>query len=44
MLDIYLSNQSHSSSKNLTRTFSQMNTMIDITLPIPRNINAGNKN
>ena len=27
----------------LTYTFSQMNTMIDITIPIPRNINAGIK-
>ena len=27
-----------------TPTFSQINDMIDIALPIPRNINAGNKN
>ena len=31
--------------KNILRnTFSQINAMIDIALPIPRNINAGNKN
>ena len=28
---------------NLRKNFSQMNTIIDITLPDPRNINAGNK-
>ena len=28
---------------NLRTNFSQMNTIIDITLPDPRNINAGNK-
>ena len=28
----------------LTQTFSQINAIIDIALPIPRNINAGNKN
>ena len=28
----------------VTPTFSQINDMIDIALPIPRNINAGNKN
>ena len=28
---------------NLRKNFSQINTIIDITLPVPRNINAGNK-
>ena len=28
----------------LTHTISQINATIDIALPIPRNINAGNKN
>ena len=28
----------------LTNIFSQINAMIEIAVPIPRNINAGNKN
>ena len=28
----------------LTHIFSQINAMIDIAVPIPRNINAGNQN